>query len=193
MMCWAGDVGAGRHAMAPFVALAEPLADLVRPIAYPEMFPPEDDAYHPVAVPRTLFLEHLDVAAAARLVARLETAEAAFRFAQLRVLGGAMARVPADATAFAHRASRILAVVGCFVDAPEDQAAREAWVEDLVASIRQDDEGAYVNFLTDEGEDRIRAAYPGSTWDRLAAIKAHYDPDNLFRRNQNVPPAAAAS
>ena len=46
-----------------------------------------------------------------------------------------------------------------------------------------------MNFLVDEGADRIRAAYPGPTWDRLAEIKARYDPTNLFRRNQNIPPA----
>jgi FAD/FMN-containing dehydrogenase len=45
-----------------------------------------------------------------------------------------------------------------------------------------------VNFLTDEGSERIRAAYPGPTWDRLAAIKRRYDPTNLFRLNQNIPP-----
>jgi FAD/FMN-containing dehydrogenase len=47
-----------------------------------------------------------------------------------------------------------------------------------------------VNFLGDEGEQRVRNAYPGSTWERLATIKARYDPDNLFRLNQNVPPGA---
>ena len=52
------------------------------------------------------------------------------------------------------------------------------------------DAGAYVGFLRDEGEARVRAAYPGATWERLAAIKADYDPDNLFRLNQNIPPAA---
>jgi FAD/FMN-containing dehydrogenase len=49
----------------------------------------------------------------------------------------------------------------------------------------------YVNFLSDEGEARVRAAYPGATWDRLAYIKAKYDPDNLFRLNQNIAPAVA--
>ena len=48
---------------------------------------------------------------------------------------------------------------------------------------------AYVNFVNDEGPERVRAAYPGATWDRLAAIKARYDPENLFHRNHNVPPA----
>ena len=73
--------------------------------------------------------------------------------------------------------------------APTDRPAREAWVDGFAAALRQGDDGAYVNFLGDEGEARVRAAYPGATWDRLAAIKARYDPTNLFRLNQNIPPA----
>ena len=111
------------------------------------------------------------------------------RVAQLRVLGGAMARVPADATAFAHRKSRIMVNVAAFYEGPDDQRSREAWVAEFAAALDQGDGGAYVNFLADEGEERIRAAYPGATWDRLAAIKARYDPTNLFRLNQNIPPA----
>jgi FAD/FMN-containing dehydrogenase len=57
--------------------------------------------------------------------------------------------------------------------------------------LLHNDKGAYVNFLGEEGEARIRAAYPGSTWDRLAEIKARYDPTNLFRLNQNIAPAVA--
>ena len=71
------------------------------------------------------------------------------------------------------------------------QAGREAWVSESSAALDQGDEGAYVNFMADEGEARIHAAYPGTTWDRLAAVKARYDPANLFRLNQNVPPAAS--
>jgi hypothetical protein len=79
--------------------------------------------------------------------------------------------------------------VAAFYEGEADKAVRKAWVEDLVADLRQDDQGVYVNFLVDEGEARIRAAYPGGTWDRLAAIKRRYDPDNVFHRNQNIPPA----
>ena len=68
---------------------------------------------------------------------------------------------------------------------------RQAWVDDFVATLRQSDQGAYVNFLADEGEAAVRAAYPGPTWDRLASVKRRYDPSNLFRLNQNVPPAGA--
>ena len=59
----------------------------------------------------------------------------------------------------------------------------------MVGLLDQGQPGAYVNFLGDEGPERVRAAYPGATWDRLVAIKATYDPDNVFRRNQNIAPA----
>jgi FAD/FMN-containing dehydrogenase len=71
----------------------------------------------------------------------------------------------------------------------EEKLTHEAWVSEFAAALQQSDGGAYVNFLGDESEERIRAAYPGQTWERLAAIKARYDPTNLFRLNQNIPPA----
>jgi FAD/FMN-containing dehydrogenase len=80
--------------------------------------------------------------------------------------------------------------VAAFYAGEDDRPAREAWVEELSGALHQGDDGAYVNFLGVEGEARLRAAYPGATWDRLAAVKARYDPDNVFRLNQNVPPAA---
>lgn len=71
-----------------------------------------------------------------------------------------------------------------------DRVVKEAWVRDLAAALRRGDDGAYVNFVNDEGPERVQAAYPGATRDRLAAIKARYDPRNVFRRNHNIPPAA---
>jgi hypothetical protein len=108
---------------------------------------------------------------------------------QLRVLGGAVARVPADATAFAHRARRIMLNVGALYARPEERPVHESWVLGLAERLAPGSDGAYVGFLGDEGEDRVRAAYPGSTWRRLAEVKGRYDPENLFRLNQNVPPA----
>jgi FAD/FMN-containing dehydrogenase len=105
------------------------------------------------------------------------------------VLGGAMARVPSDATAFAHRGSRVMVNVAAVYERPDEANVHEPWVAAFAAALRQDGDGAYVNFLGDEGEARVRDAYPGATWDRLAKIKDRYDPTNLFRLNQNVPPA----
>ena len=188
IMVYAGEVEAGERAVAPFRALAEPMADMVKPMRYPEIYPPEDD-YHPTAVARTMFVDSVDHAAAETIAEYLRDSDAPMRVAQLRVLGGAMARVPSDATAFAHRSSRLMANVAAFYERPDEVAAREAWVNDFAAALHTGDSGAYVGFLGEEGEERVRAAYPGATWERLAAIKGRYDPTNLFRLNQNIPPA----
>jgi len=191
MMCYAGPVADGERAIAPFRALATPIADMVRPIHYSEMYPPDDDRYHPTAVARTMFLDTVDLRVAETIVDYLQASDATMRVAQLRALGGAMARVPVDATAFAHRKSRIMVNVAAFYTGPADRLVRETWVTAFAAALRQGDGGAYVNFLGDEGPERIRAAYPRATWDRLAAIKARYDPTNLFRLNQNITPRRA--
>ena len=72
---------------------------------------------------------------------------------------------------------------------PDEDAVHRAWAEDAAAALRQGNDGAYVNFLGDEGTERVRAAYPGSTWDRLTEVKRQYDPENVFRLNQNVAPS----
>jgi FAD/FMN-containing dehydrogenase len=190
LLCYAGDVEAGTKATNAFRAIAPPIVDMVRPIKYPELYPPEDPNYHPQAVGRTFFLERFTRNAAEIILEYLQRSDAPMRVTQLRVLGGAMARVPSDATAFAHRSAPIMGVAAAFFIGPDDKPSREAWTVTLAAALQQGNGGAYVNFLGDEGEGRVRAAYPGATWDRLAAIKAQYDPQNLFRMNQNIPPRA---
>jgi FAD/FMN-containing dehydrogenase len=190
MLVYAGEVGEGERAIAPFRALAEPIADMVRPMPYPEIYPPEEGDYHPTAVGRTMFVDKIDRDVGEMIVEYLLASDAVMRVAQLRVLGGAMARVPAEATAFAHRSSPIMVNVAAFYEGPEDLARREAWVTDFAAALRQREDGAYVGFLGEEGEGRVREAYPGATWERLAGIKGRYDPTNVFRLNQNIRPSA---
>jgi hypothetical protein len=189
LICFAGDEAAGERAMAPFRDLAPPIADLLKLMPYAEIYPPEDPNYHPLAVARTMFASDVSPDRAQAAVEALNASDASLRVVQLRVLGGAMARVPSDATAFAHRSSRIMINVASFYDGPQDKPRRQEWVDDLAARLYDGDDGAYVNFLADEGQDRIHAAYPGRTWERLASVKRTYDPENLFRLNQNVPPA----
>ena len=187
LLVYAGEVEPGQRTVAPFRALATPLADLVKPMPYPGIYPPEDPTYHPAAVGHTMFVEQVDRQVAETIVGYLQASDASVRVAQLRVLGGAMARVPIEATAFAHRASRIMVNLAAFYDGPADRAARQGWVAEFAATLQQGDTGAYVGFLGDEGQGRVHQAYPRATWDRLAAIKRRYDPTNLFRRNQNIP------
>jgi FAD/FMN-containing dehydrogenase len=108
---------------------------------------------------------------------------------QLRVLGGALGRPTNDATAFAHRDRRLFVnVASMYMDGAET-ATHDAWVAGLADALGKDGSGGYVGFLGEEDEAEIRAAYPGTTWDRLRELKRRYDPDNLFRLNHNIPPA----
>jgi len=191
LMGFCGDAQAGERAMAPFRALAQPLADFVKQMPYPDMYQEEDDSYHPKALDYTFFMDRVDQATAQTVIDRLEASDAPLRAVQLRALGGAMSRVPVEATAFAHRNCRILAVAVNFFEGEDDFAQRRAWLNETVEALRQDVPGAYVNFLRDESEERLRSAYPGATWDRLAGIKARFDPDNVFRLNTNISPQAA--
>jgi FAD/FMN-containing dehydrogenase len=189
-MVYAGDVEAGRRAVAPFRALAEPVADFLRPMKYPEIYPDEQSS-RPVAVTRTMFAGSVGSREAATILERIGESSAMMAACELRVLGGAMARVPADATAFAHRASRVMINVAAMYDpSTSERSEHLAWVRGLSAELDDGDAGAYAGLLADEGEERVRAAYPGATWERLSAVKATYDPDNLFRLNQNIPPEA---
>jgi FAD/FMN-containing dehydrogenase len=191
-VAYAGDVEDGERAIAPLRGLAEPLADMVRPMSYAEMYPPEEQEYRPVAVAKTMFVESVGLGAAETILERIHASDAMMAATQIRVLGGAMARVPEDATAFAHRGSRIMVNVAAMYQRPDERPKHAAWVDGLSDELLQDDQGAYVGFLAAEGEERVRAGYPGPTWERLREIKRRYDPENVFRLNQNIPPAEAA-
>jgi len=185
MLFHAGPGDAGQHAFAPFRALAEPLADLLRPLTYAELYPPENGE-PPVVTARTLFVDEIDRGTAAEILGRIAASSSPMPVAQLRVLGGAAARVPAEATAFAHRTRRIMVNLAAVHGDGDEASTHEAWIEGFAESLRTDD-AAYVNFVGDEGPERVRASYPGETWERLRQVKRRYDPDNLFRVNQNIP------
>ena len=190
MMAYAGDVEDGERAVAPFRALATPLADMLRPMPYPEMYPARGRGLPPDGVGRTMFVDRVDAAPPTTILEHLEASTATMRVAQLRVLGGAMARVPADATAFAHRASRDHGQRRR--DLRDTRGAAERTRRGSTASPPRCARATTARTSTSSptrARQRVRAAYPGATWDRLAAIKARYDPDNLFRLNQNIPPA----
>ena len=189
MIAFAGDDAAAEKAIAPFRALATPYADFIKPGPYLTMYPPEDPDYHPTASARTLFMNRIGTAEGQQIVDTLNASDATLRVTQIRVLGGATARVPMDATAYAHRKAPIMVNVAAFWTTPEDRIKQERWIETYAAALKQDEAGAYVNFLGAESPERIRAAYPGATWERLRRIKKQYDPDNLFRLNQNIVPA----
>ena len=189
MLAFAGPAAEAEKALAPFRALAKPYADFVKPGPYTQMYPPEDPDYHPTATARNMFMDRIGIGEAKTIVDTLLASDAVFKVAQIRVLGGASARVPSDATAYGHRKAPIMVNLAAFYTTPEDRLKRDAWVDEFRTKLTQETKGAYVNFLMAEGDERIRGAYPGAIWERLRQIKRKYDPRNLFRLNQNIAPA----
>ena len=187
-MAYVGPPDQGEAAIAPLRALAEPLADMVRPMRYPELYEgPEPEAQF--AAGTNFFADSLEPAGAEAILEQLPLSTAMMKAVQLRVLGGALARVPDDATAFAHRGRRLFMNVAAMYADPGEKETHEAWVAGLAGDLSDGGSGGYVGFHGEADEATVRAAYPGPTWDRLREIKRRYDPDNLFRLNHNIPPS----
>jgi FAD/FMN-containing dehydrogenase len=189
-VCWSGDPDAADSALAPLRDVAAraggAILDMIRPGTYAGLLEPGPEGSI-VATAGGFFADDLDAAAAAHLLGELESSEAMMRAVQLRVLGGAVGDVPSDATAFAHRDVRLGGYVMAAGPSAEAVEGYKPWVAALADRLRQRD-GAYAGFVGDGNPELAPVVYPGATWDRLAAVKRAYDPQNLFRGNLNVPP-----
>jgi FAD/FMN-containing dehydrogenase len=185
-----GDLEAGQAAWAPIRALAEPIADLVGPMPYTAIYKLTEEGGMPGRMSiKSWFSDDLDLAGAEAVVEFMRNAPSPMVMTQLRVLGGAMGRVAADATAFAQRDAEVMvAAMALFGEESEAEPA-DAWTARFSAAFADRATGVYANVLGAEGDERIRSAYPHGAYERLAAIKQRHDPTNLFRRNQNVRPA----
>lgn len=189
LIAWCGDLDEGRELLGRFRALAEPLADFVDEIPYPQIYGPDEEEYRPTAIGRTGFVDSIEPSAIEAVLAAIDASDAPLRAVQFRPMGGAIARVDPAETAFAHRDREWMVNVASFYETEADYPRREAWVRGLFTTLTGGDRSGYVGFLDNEGEARVRAAYPGDTWDRLREVKAKFDPDNRFHHNQNIPPA----
>jgi FAD/FMN-containing dehydrogenase len=191
MFVWTGDPADGQAALQPFRDLATPLADMAMPMPYPGIYEMLRDAeQRSLAVHRSRFLSTVDDAAVDAILEATAAPSSPGAMVQLRVLGGAMARVAASDTAFAHRDAAVMATIMTLYDDPSTEAAHVAWTVGLHEKLAPNSVGVYSNFLEAEGDERIRAAYPAGTYERLAEVKRRYDPSNLFHLNQNIRPAA---
>jgi FAD/FMN-containing dehydrogenase len=189
---YVGDLDTGHQALAPLRTLAgrAPLADTTGPMPYPALY--DLTAMAAVSRPhaiRNAYVRELADETIEIILDFIERATSPFSLVALRELGGAMARVPADATAFAHRDKAFYLAADNSWDEEPRPERHIAWTEALWQAVAPHTDGAYAGFLEDEGEHRVRSAYSPATYARLAAIKRRYDPDNLLRRNPNVRPS----
>jgi FAD/FMN-containing dehydrogenase len=187
-MAYVGPPDQAEGVLAPFRALAEPLADMLRPMRYPELYEGSEQQAA-LAAGANFFADSFDATAAGRILESLPKSTAPMKAVQIRVLGGAMARTPNDATAYAHRDRGMLVNVAAMYVDPGETETHDAWVAEVADALGRNGAGGYIGFLGDEDEETLRAAYPGGNWERLRGLKRRYDPDNVFRLNHNIPPA----
>ena len=189
LVCYAGEPEAAEEALTPLRRIAEPALDLLQPMPYAALFEQEAPSKGQAVAVRNIFVDRVDEQVGATILEHLSRSDAWLRSVQFRVLGGAIDRVPADQTAYAHRGAPVMVNVVHGVEGGNEAAARE-WVERLAGALHQGIDGSYVNFFGPGDADRIQAAYPGETLSRLRRIKAEYDPANMFRHNENIRPGA---
>jgi FAD/FMN-containing dehydrogenase len=192
--CWAGAPEAGEQVVAPLRKLGTVVADLLAPIPYVALQQLVDPMWGPGAANyfTSAFVDRLpDDAIATYADFHARSGDLPVQ-AELHIhqLGGAMGRVPQDATAFTDRQSPF--IVNCIVRTPEASllAPHRTWAMQARDAMAAYGNGrVYVNFTGEGGEDKAKAAYPPSTYARLQRVKDRYDPQNLFHYNQNVRPS----
>jgi FAD/FMN-containing dehydrogenase len=189
-VCYAGPVEEAERLLRPLRQALPVLADRIGPVSYVELQKAGDASF-----PRghrfywkAQFLREITEAAADALIDRFPSVPSANSFFVFQQVGGAIARVPFAATAYANRQAAYDSFPVSIWTDPAADDANIAWARAMYAALQPFAmAGVYVNNLGDEGQDRVMAAY-GENYDRLVALKRKYDPDNLFRLNQNVRP-----
>jgi FAD/FMN-containing dehydrogenase len=192
LACWAGDAEEGQRGLEPLRRFGTPLIDLIAPRPYVEL----QSLFNP-AVPhgwhyywKSWELPPLTDAAIDAVVARADAITSPRSYIIVFQLGGAMTRVAEADMAFGQRAEgHDVNINAVWLEDDPDPDRHTAWARETYAALERHGLGrTYVNFLGEEGSDRVRAAYGPEKYARLQQLKRAYDPDNLLRGNQNVAP-----
>jgi FAD/FMN-containing dehydrogenase len=187
--CYAGPLEQGAEVIRPLKEFGPPVMDMMGPLPYTAL----QEANDPTAPAglqnywKAAFLHGLSDEAIDMMIGYATNATSPLSMIHIHQLGGAMNRVVADATAFGHRDSGFVVNILGMWPAPGDNEKHIDWARGLFEALQPYAHGAYINFLGDEGQERIRSAY-GPNYERMVALKNKYDPTNLFRLNQNIRP-----
>ena len=180
--CWAGDIGEGERFIRPLKAFGSPVLDACVPkpfLAHQAMFDPSFPAgrwyYFKSCDVAELNDEIIDITAEHSL--QISSPLTAFPIWQM---GGAVSRVSDDETAFNNRSTGFTYNIGASTETSAGFAEEREWVRDFWSALRPWHEGVYVNFLGDEGAERVQQSYGSKKYDRLQTLKRKYDPDNFF-------------
>jgi FAD/FMN-containing dehydrogenase len=189
--CWTGRPEEGEKIIDAFRDVATPVAEHIGAMPYPAL----NGAFDALVPPglqhywKASFVHELTDAAIEAHLVHGPKLPAVNSTVHIYPINGAVHRVAPDATAFAYRDAEFATVIAGMWPDPAQNEANIGWVKDYYAAIAPHSEaGTYVNFMADDEQDRMPASYRGN-YERLAQVKRTYDPDNLFRLNQNIQPA----
>ncbi len=186
---WVGDPDEGRHVATRLRSLGRPTAERIEALSYLQL-QTRDDSIEGHALRRYWkghYFRDLPDAALDAVMAHDPAISVS-----LQGYGGAIAEVPDDATAFGHRDAAFEYVAAARWTDPAEDGDRIAQARDCAALLSPFASGAYVNALSDEGDDGVRRAYPTGKLARLTTLKNTYDPDNVFHLNQNIRPSGSS-
>lgn len=188
--CYTGPLEEAEEVVKPIRSFGPPALDLLGPIPYPvlqsmfdALLPPGLQHYWKADFVKELTDEAIEVHV--KYGPKIPTIESV---AHIYPLGGAVQRVGRGETAFSYRDAKFVHIIGAVYPDPADTPKNIAWVREYWSALHPySAEGAYVNFMMDEGDERIKATYRDN-YERLVALKNKYDPTNLFHMNQNIKP-----
>ncbi len=196
LVCWTGEHEAGGRAITPLRRFGRPLFDGIAARPYVELQSAFDagapHGWH--AYWKSCELPALTDKTIDLLTEHAHRIESPRSYIIMFHMGGAVAHVPEEATAYSQRAAvHNVNIDAVWLPAEEDRAEREpSWARTAYEALAPHELGVYVNFLGDEGQERVRSAYGEAKYRQLAEIKAKYDPENVFRLNQNIKPTVPA-
>ncbi len=188
--CWAGPIDQGERALAPLHDLAPVVAEHVGPMPYPALNSAFDALYPPGLQHywKANFVTELNDEAIDAHVDHGPQVPVLQSTVHIYPVNGACHRVAPDATAFAYREANFATVIAGMWPDPTQNEENIKWVRDYYeATAPLSEEGGYINFMSGDDQDRIRSNYKGN-YERLVEVKRKYDPDNMFRLNQNIKP-----
>jgi FAD/FMN-containing dehydrogenase len=190
--CYSGSLSKGEEVLKPLRKFGKPIADLIKRRPYPDwqkaLDPAWGNGFHNEWMGH--YIQDLDDSTIDTLLEYVSRVTSPYTDVKLAHMEGAIKRVGENETAFSYRNSKYAMVIQTRWQDPYETEKHLKWTHDFFNAMKSHGTGkVYVNFIADEGDKRVRDAYNPTTFKRLQKVKAKYDPDNMFRMNQNIKPA----
>jgi hypothetical protein len=194
-LVWTGDPRKGRRYIEQALSFADPRSVSIKEVSFIHLQTmadfdfPHGRRYYT----KSGYFTYLDDATIHRMVEALATIPSSETIIELAYLGGAAGRIKAEETAFGDRSAPfVLTLLANWSEAADD-SGNISWARRLFNKLRPAMKpGVYINFMSGDEQDRVPEAYQ-ERWERMVAVKSHYDPNNFFRLNHNVPPRQRAT